>query len=142
MDLSNEEQSQLANLTSGLEVQEAEGWVETLRSVPDLTEMAQTELSGADVPQYEGNYHLDFARYPLFSVQPIISYEDSPLSRVITDYLFAARSTLEQGVAPIEILGFDGIDVALFFRDREPEDTYTVSDWAAEVRYSSDKPLS
>lgn len=36
-------------------------------------------------------------------------------------------------MAPIDVLGHDGIIVELFFRERQPGDDFTVCSWAAEL---------
>lgn len=104
------------------------GWVEILQAGAD-------SYGGydADGPR---PYHIEFSRFPLYTVQPVVAMENSPLSRVITDYRDAARAAIESSTAPIDILGPDGIEVDLFFRDRRPEDNFNVCNWAAELSRS------
>ena len=86
----------------------------------------------------DGAFHqpqLQFAdfRLPIHIVQPRLIKDDTPISRVYTDYLHGAKEMLESGTPPIEVLGQDCIVVDLYFRERQPSDNYTCSSWASEV---------
>ncbi|KIW70914.1 hypothetical protein PV04_03144 [Phialophora macrospora] len=74
----------------------------------------------------------------LYRFQTLIAQEETPLSRVIVGYRDGARSLISNGADLAGILGSDAIDVELFFRDRGPEDQFTVCNWACEVWRSFD----
>lgn len=118
---------EIASLISAQEFEGEGGWVEVLRAITQPTQEDEVGVS-ADKP-----YQYDSIRFPLHHVLPVTFYEDSPLSRVITDYRDAARTSIAQGMAPIDVLGHDGIIVELFFRERQPGDDFTVCSWAAEL---------
>lgn len=70
---------------------------------------------------------------PLWTIEVLNFYEDSPLSRVFTDYRLSVRQQLTEGVLATSILGGDEVEVDLFFRNRHIGEPYTVSTWACEV---------
>ena len=69
----------------------------------------------------------------LYGLQTLVAPDESPLGRIITGYMDGARGLLADGADPIGVLGTDAVDVELFFRNRLPEDQFTVCSWASEV---------
>ena len=118
---------EVTELITAQESGETGRWVEIVNSIPDLTDGSDEDGS------LEPSYRFESARYPMHTVQTVTAFEDSPLSRVITDYREAARAVIHQGIPPIDILGHHGVEVELFFRDRTSEDKYSVGNWASEV---------
>lgn len=72
-------------------------------------------------------------RIPIYLIQSLITFDDSALARVFTDYRDAARHMLASGVPNLEVSGPDFTAIDLFFRDRLPSDPHTASFWACEV---------
>jgi hypothetical protein len=72
-------------------------------------------------------------RIPIHLIQSLITYDDSALARVYTDYRDAARHMLARGVPNSEVSGPDFTAIDLFFRDRVPSDPHTASFWACEL---------
>ena len=73
-------------------------------------------------------------RIPIHLVQPVVVVEDSPLSRVYTDYRDAARQLIASGAPLAEIVGpQDYVNVDLFYRDRRPTDPFSANFWACET---------
>ena len=72
-------------------------------------------------------------RIPIHLIQSLITYDDSALARVYTDYRDAARHMLASGVPNSEVSGPDFTAIDLFFRDRVPSDPHTASFWACEL---------
>lgn len=130
---------EVTDLIAAQESGETGGWVEIVKSIPDFPD-GTDGTDGMDGSGEDGNleptYRFESARYPLHAVQTVTAFEDSPLSRVITDYREAARAAIHHGMAPIDIMGHDGVEVELFFRDRTFEDNYSVGNWASEVSRS------
>jgi hypothetical protein len=72
-------------------------------------------------------------RIPIHLIQSLITFDDSALGRVYTDYRDAARHMLASGVPNLEVSGPDFTAIDLFFRDRVPSDPHTASFWACEL---------
>jgi hypothetical protein len=73
-------------------------------------------------------------RVPIHFVQSSVVLEDSPLSRVYTDFRDAARQLIAGGTPLTNILGSaDYTNVDLFFRDRQSQDPFSASFWACEM---------
>jgi hypothetical protein len=72
-------------------------------------------------------------RIPIYLIQSLITFDDSALGRVYTDYRDAARHMLANGVPNSEVSGPDFTAIDLFFRDRVPSDPHTASFWACEL---------
>jgi hypothetical protein len=72
-------------------------------------------------------------RIPIHLIQSLITFDDSALARVYTDYRDAARHMLASGVPNSEVSGPDFTAIDLFFRDRVPSDPHTASFWACEL---------
>ena len=70
---------------------------------------------------------------PVYLIQPLVVVENSTLSRVYTDYRDAARQQIANGTSVESIMGPEFVCVDLFFRDRTPNDPYTVCSWACEL---------
>ncbi|KAK2039329.1 hypothetical protein LZ31DRAFT_545583 [Colletotrichum somersetense] len=69
-----------------------------------------------------------------YRMPSFINSDGSPLSGLFYSYRDAALEMLSNGVPSFQILGpSDRIDIELFFRDREPHDTYDVHSWACEL---------
>ena len=119
---------EVTTLIAAQESGESGGWVEIYRGIAG----ANQEAGKAD-PGIEAPYHFEYTRHPLYHVQTATALENSPLSRVVTDYRDAARKAIAQGMSAIDILGHDGIAIELFLRDRTSDDEFTVSNWASEV---------
>lgn len=72
-------------------------------------------------------------RIPIYFVQSSVVIEDSPLSRVYTDYRDAARQLIAGGAPLEDIMGSpDYIDVDLYFRTRQ-NDNFSANFWACEA---------
>ena len=81
-------------------------------------------------------------RIPIHLIQSLITFEDSALARVYTDYRDAARHMLARGVPKEEVSGPNFTAIDLFFRDRRPSDPHTASFWACELCKSfGDAPI-
>jgi hypothetical protein len=72
-------------------------------------------------------------RIPIHLIQSLITFDNSALARVYTDYRDAARHMLASGVPNEEVSGPDFTAIDLFFRDRVPSDPHTASFWACEL---------
>lgn len=72
-------------------------------------------------------------RIPIHLIQSLITFDDSALGRVYTDYRDTARDMLASGVPNSEVSGPDFTAIDLFFRDRVPSDPHTASFWACEL---------
>ncbi|GJC89296.1 hypothetical protein ColLi_12134 [Colletotrichum liriopes] len=69
-----------------------------------------------------------------YRLPSFIASDGSPLSNLFYSYRDAAMEMLSKGVPSFQVLGpSDRIDLELFFRDREPHDTYDVHSWACEL---------
>ncbi|KAK1977247.1 hypothetical protein LZ30DRAFT_271175 [Colletotrichum cereale] len=69
-----------------------------------------------------------------YRLPSFIASDGSPLSALFYSYRDAALEMLSNGVPSFQVLGpSDRIDIELFFRDREPHDTYDVHSWACEL---------
>ncbi|MCJ1311194.1 hypothetical protein MMC25_004865 [Agyrium rufum] len=73
---------------------------------------------------------------PLYLIQPRVQIENSPLSRVYTDFRDAARLLIQDGKPVSEILGPPYVEVSLYFRDRTASDPYSANTWACEIMKS------
>ena len=72
-------------------------------------------------------------RIPIHFVQSSVVVEDSPLSRVYTDYRDAARQLLAGGAPLSEVMGSsDFVNVELYFRGRQ-DDPFSANFWACEA---------
>jgi len=81
-------------------------------------------------------------RIPIHLIQSLITFDNSALARVYTDYRDAARHMLASGVPNEEVSGPDFTAIDLFFRDRVPSDPHTASFWACELCKSfGDAPI-
>ena len=80
------------------------------------------------------------SKLPMHLIQPRSTHDESPLSRVASDYKIAARKAIAHGVPVQEILGFLDVDVSTFLKDDEsqnPEqDIPRVDKWASLVNKS------
>lgn len=72
-------------------------------------------------------------RIPIHLIQSLVTFDNSALARVYTDYRDAARHMLASGVPDSEVSGPDFTAIDLFFRDRVPSDPHTASFWACEL---------
>ncbi|KAK2026552.1 hypothetical protein LX32DRAFT_695522 [Colletotrichum zoysiae] len=69
-----------------------------------------------------------------YRLPSFINSDGSPLSGLFYSYRDAALEMLSNGVPSFQVLGpSDRIDIELFFRNREPHDTYDVHSWACEL---------
>ena len=72
-------------------------------------------------------------RIPIHFVQSSVVVEDSPLSRVYTDYRDAARQLIAGGTPLSHVIGdLDFINVELYFRSRR-NDPFSANFWACEA---------
>ena len=71
---------------------------------------------------------------PPHLVMPMVVQDDSPLSRVYTDFLNGGRQMLAEGVPLRDVIGIDdSVDVTLIFRSRRPQDKFDTCSWASEL---------
>ncbi|OHE90907.1 hypothetical protein CORC01_13792 [Colletotrichum orchidophilum] len=69
-----------------------------------------------------------------YRLPSFMAADGSPLSNIFYSYKEAAMEMLSNGVPSLQVLGpSDRIDLELFFRDREPLDSYDVHSWACEI---------
>ena len=105
------------------------GYVEVFGNLPFSSSIASAGYSESIQSQQMLNYRL-----PIHLVQPIVVIEDSPLSRVYTDYRDAARQLIASGAPLVDILGpQDYVNVDLYFRERQPNDPFSANFWACET---------
>ncbi|OAP60998.1 hypothetical protein AYL99_06002 [Fonsecaea erecta] len=70
---------------------------------------------------------------PEYLIQPILfEGERCPMAAVYTDFRDYGRRQLAAGFPVEVVLGSAQVDLALYFREREPEDPHTPATWACE----------
>lgn len=104
--------------------------VEIVRAFPVIPSDHHTKVQIEKIA-----YTVHRSVFPLYAVQPLCVIESSPLSRVILDYRNAARSYISDGNSALDVLGHDGIDVTLVFRNRDERDEFSTANWASEVNH-------
>jgi hypothetical protein len=104
------------------------GYVEVFGNLP-----MSSAIRAGGYPQKVQIQQLCHFRIPIHLIQSLITYDDSALARVYTDYRDAARHMLASGVPNSEVVGPDFTAVDLFFRDRVASDPHTASFWACEL---------
>lgn len=60
-------------------------------------------------------------------------FENKDLGRSYLDFYTAARQAIRRGATAHDVLGPQELDLALFFRDRTPDDQYTANNWACDM---------
>ena len=104
------------------------GYVEVFGNLP-----MSSAIMANGYPRKVQIQQLCHLRIPIHLIQSFITYDDSALARVYTDYRDAARHMLASGVPNSEVSGPDFTAIDLFFRDRVPSDPHTASFWACEL---------
>lgn len=104
------------------------GYVEVFGNLPMSSAVMTNGYSRRVQIQQLCHFHI-----PIHLIQSLITFDDSALARVFTDYRDAARHMLANGVADSEVSGPDFTAIDLFFRARVPSDPHTASFWACEL---------
>ncbi|EXJ58891.1 hypothetical protein A1O7_06321 [Cladophialophora yegresii CBS 114405] len=72
-------------------------------------------------------------RIPEYLIQPLLFDEERcPLAAVYTDFRDYGRRQIAEGQPVESVLGNPKVDLALYFRDRQPDDPHTPATWACE----------
>jgi hypothetical protein len=72
-------------------------------------------------------------RIPEFLIQPLLFDEERcPMAAVYTDFRDYGRRQIAEGRPTESILGSPKVDLALYFRERQPDDPHTPATWACE----------
>jgi hypothetical protein len=72
-------------------------------------------------------------RIPEFLIQPLLFDEERcPMAAVYTDFRDYGRRQIAEGRPTESVLGSPKVDLALYFRERRPEDPHTPATWACE----------
>ena len=72
-------------------------------------------------------------RVPEYLIQPLLFDEERcPMAAVYTDFRDYGRRQITAGEPIDTVLGSPEVDLAVFFRERTPEDPHTPSTWACE----------
>ena len=111
--------------------------MEFLRTYQPMTFFSNLSISGA----IRTNGHSRFVqerqirnlKAPAHLSQPLAESDNSPLSGAYLSYQDAARQMIANGTPIAQIIGPDYVVVDLMFRDRGPNDPYSVSCWASEL---------